>query len=55
MNYYQRRKDEIRQEAIDWLDLFHGGYSELVNWQYYFYLLGKRYGLLREFKENGIL
>ena len=54
---YQQGKARVRQEAIDWQNDFsnHNYYqSELAEWAGYFYTLGKRYGLLREFHENGI-
>ena len=57
MNYYQKRKAEVRQQAIDWqLDFINHNYSwgELAMWGDYFHTLGKRYGLLKEFHENGI-
>lgn len=57
INYYQKRKEEVRQEAIDWqLDFGNHNYSwgELAYYGDYFERLGKRYGLLREFRENGI-
>ena len=53
-----RTKGEARQKAIEWQqwasrkNLY---YSELAAWQKYFEYLGKRFGLIREFKENGIL
>ena len=54
---YQRRKDRARQEAIEWLDgfadrLFYWG--DMAVFTAYFYRIGKRYGLLTEFRENGI-
>jgi hypothetical protein len=57
MNKYYERKEEIRQQAIDWqLKCYSHNYSwgELADWCEYFYKLGKRYGLLKEFRENGI-
>lgn len=54
---YYERKEEIRQEAIEWqLNFANNNYSwgDLYEWGNYFYKLGKRYGLLREFHENGI-
>lgn len=57
MNYYQRRKEQVRQEAIEWqLDFNNHNYSwgELAIWGEHFERLGRRYGLLREFHENGI-
>lgn len=57
MNYYYKRKEAVRQQAIEWqLDFNNHNYSygELAIWGEYFHALGKRYGLLREFHENGI-
>ena len=57
MNYYQKRKEQVRQEAIEWqLDFSNHNYSwgELAIWQEHFERLGRRYGLLREFHENAI-
>lgn len=57
MNNYQKRKESVRQEAIDWQleaseqDLSYGELAEIGN---FFYKLGKRFGLLREFRENAI-
>ena len=54
---YRELKAEARQKAIDWqledgdYPYSYGGWMIL---QEYFYKLGKRYGLLREFRENGI-
>ena len=57
MNAYQLKKEKARQEAIEWqYDAVEQNYSygELAEFGNYFYALGKRYGLLREFRENGI-
>jgi hypothetical protein len=54
---YAERKANARQIAIDWqlnesdYPYSYGGMAILTN---YFYRLGKRYGLLKEFRENGI-
>lgn len=54
---YRELKERARQKAIDWqledsdYPYSYGGISILTD---YFYRLGKRYGLLREFRENGI-
>ena len=54
---YAQRKEAARQEAIDWqlhdsdYPYSYGGLAIICN---YFYKLGKRFGLLREFRENGI-
>lgn len=56
--YYTLRKAEVREEAIQWQDDFsRNNYSYFVIFQRqkYFEKLGRRYGLLREFKENAII
>ena len=56
-SYYQKRKAEVREEAIEWQAEFgehNYSYGELAYYGDYFRKLGKRYGLLREFKENAI-
>ena len=57
MNNYQKRKESARQKAIDW-QLNDSGYpysyEGLAIIGDYFYKLGKRFGLLREFRENAI-
>lgn len=58
MKTYYKRKEEARQKAIEWqLDFNNYSYSyeELADYVEYFYKLGKRYGLLKEFRENGII
>lgn len=55
--YYEKRKAEVREEAIEWQSDFcnhNYSYGELAYFSDYFTRLGKRYGLLREFKENCI-
>ena len=61
-NRYQAGKEAAREEAITWLnaEFYEPGelglsYSELSGAAEHFYKLGKRYGLLREFKENAII
>lgn len=54
---YARNKVVARQEAIDWQkDVANHDYSygELVKFGEHFEKLGRRYGLLKEFRENGI-
>ena len=55
--YYNRVKEAARKAAIEW-QLTAGdnpmSYSELAEVVERFYTLGKRYGLLKEFRENGI-
>lgn len=55
-NYNERRAD-VREKAITWqqcLSEQNISYGELSSWQSYFEEQGKRYGLLTEFRENGI-
>ncbi|MBO7733887.1 MAG: hypothetical protein J6S67_15090 [Methanobrevibacter sp.] len=53
---YAEKKEEVRQKALDVQYYDEGGltYGELSFICDYFETYGKRYGLLREFKENGI-
>lgn len=54
---YEMKKEMARQEAIDWQNDFGNhnySYGELVEFGEHFEKLGKRYGLLKEFRENGI-
>lgn len=54
---YQAQKERARQFAIDWQlneagkSMYMSEYAEIGN---YFYKLGRRFGLLREFRENAI-
>lgn len=57
MKTYQEMKEKARQSAIDWQhDLDNHSYSwgEMADFCAHFERLGRRYGLLREFRENGI-
>ena len=57
MKTYADRKAEAREEAIEWqLDFENHNYSwgECAYWANYFEEKGRRYGLLTEFRENGI-
>ena len=54
---YETKKEMARQEAIDWQNDFSNhnySYGELAEFGEHFEKLGKRYGLLKEFRENGI-
>lgn len=58
MNTYQKAKARARDKAVEWQRSFcdqNYSYGELAYWGEYFERLGKRYGLVREFKENGII
>ena len=58
MNNYQKQKKKARQEAIEWQRNFYN-----QNWTYqdiYYYTerferYAKQYGLIKEFRENGII
>ena len=56
-NSYNRLKEAAITEAFEW-QLTSGdnpiSYGELAEVFERFYTLGKRYGLLKEFRENGI-
>lgn len=55
---YAEKKNRARELAIDWqLDFGNHDYSwgELAYFSAYFERLGKRYGLIGEFRENGII
>lgn len=55
---YQTKKEKIRQEAIDWqikASEENLSYNELHIIAFHFWKLARRFGLLREFKENGII
>lgn len=55
---YQKEKDAARDEAIEWqLDFDNHTYSygELIWFEAYFEKKARRYGLVQEFKANGII
>lgn len=54
---YSEKKNALRNFAIDWQHFASEtdySYSDLFEWQNFFETYGKKYGLLREFRENGI-
>ena len=57
--YYQRGKDRARSAAIDWQMGWESGTERdqwsCSEWTAFFRRVGKRFGLLREFYENGII
>ena len=58
MSNYEKRKANAREKAIFWQGFFADvsmSWGELAFWQDYFYKLAKRYGLLKEFRENAII
>lgn len=57
MSTYQEKKKKAREKAIEWQERLVEksiSYGELVIAQSVFEQLGRRYGLLTEFRENGI-
>lgn len=57
-NYYTTRQRKLRDEAIFWqIEDFTSikSYEELAEAHEYFEKMGRRYGLLKEFRENGII
>ncbi len=53
-----KTREEARQFAIDWSSWAgqqNLSYKELTEWYDYFQTLVERFGLLEEFKENGIV
>ena len=58
MNKYQEQKSQAREKAKEWQRTTANdpmSWGEVAYWGYYFYKLGKRYGLVKEFKENAII
>ena len=57
---YNRENNKMLLQAIaqQWQDdfsKFNYSYSDLLNWQVFFEEYGKKFGLLKEFRENAIL
>lgn len=55
---YQEMKEKVRERAIMWQNDFSENvmtWGECAAWQEYFNRLGRKYGLIREFRENGII
>jgi hypothetical protein len=58
MKTYRQKQAKARAEAQEWqynADSRNDSYFDLLQAQTRFQKLGKRYGLLKEFKENGII
>lgn len=58
MTNYEKRKASAREKAIDWQNDFTNhnySYGELAAAGEKFTKLAKRYGLVREFRENAII
>lgn len=55
---YRTRKLILQSIAVDWshnFNRFNYSWGECSEWSHFFYKYGKRYGLLTEFAENGIV
>ena len=55
---YKYKKGQAREKAIQWqreFNEYNYSWGELYEYGIYFEKLGKRYGLLKEFRENGII
>lgn len=55
---YKEKQNQLRQEALDFQFMSNDkdlSYSEIAEIQGYFYKKGKTLGLLKEFRENGII
>ena len=58
MNTYQKRKEDARQQALEWQANFAEipqGWLDIMQAGEYFDKLARRYGLVKEFRENGII
>ncbi len=58
LNNYQKGKAKAIEKAQFWQEFFAEvsmSWGEVAFWQGYFYKLAKRYGLVKEFKENAII
>ena len=61
MKTYEKKKERARQLAKDWqCGLINTGalnrsWAYYVKWAYLFEKIGRKYGLLREFRENGVI
>lgn len=59
MTTYEKGKEKTRELALEFQALFTEGesmsYSELAQWEDLLEKRGRKYGLVREFQENGII
>ena len=58
MSKYMEKKEAARNEAINWqITTANNDMSwlELANYQAHLLNIGRRYGLIREFHENGVI
>lgn len=58
MNYYQKKKEELRQEAIEYKrQAIEQNFSwwDINDYLHDLEPRAKKYGLLKEFRENGVI
>ena len=55
MDNHEKKKAKVIQQAIEYQQEEDLSYAEVAAYQEYFRKQGKRYGLLKEFRENGII
>lgn len=59
MSAYEKGKEKTRELALEFQALFTEGksmsYSELAQWEDLLEKRARKYGLVREFRENGII
>lgn len=58
LNSYDEQKEKAREQAIEWQLSFNDKnytWADLYEYQKYFTMLGKKYGLTDEFVENAII
>ena len=58
MTTYQKKKEAARATAISWQNAFletAQSYQEIATQSAYFEKVARRFGLLKEFKENGLI
>lgn len=58
MNTYRKAQERARNKAVEWQIDFNNhnySYGELIYYGNYFDKLARRYGLVKEFRENGII
>lgn len=58
MNRYYINKNKLRDKAIEWqhkTSSYNYSYGDLIYFSNYFEKKAKKYGLLKEFRENAII
>ena len=59
MKTYEKKKERARRLALDWQAALDSGVQHswqwCIEWAARFEKIGRKYGLLREFSENGVI